>query len=215
MASRWRHIISMSMSPEILQIGAVLQPDWDERPLRVIAFDDREVMYDCWWPHKAGWGFASLRGTITYYRVPCELLLKGCTYLRTEPLTQLEFDVHRPDLPLRIATLDHVEWPAPARLEAFRTMLISLASSDSLPATKLYLCPFGPNGGTKAGVLVEPEDGHAFGVAELLSFAAAIQAPHLHGASLPRGVGLFRLGIQRRAPSYYLWGSQSRAEAQE
>lgn len=203
------------MSPETLQLGAVLQPDWDERPFRVIAFDDREVMYDCWWPHKAEWGFASLRGTIAYYRVPCELLLKRCTYLRTEPLTQIELDVHRPDLPLRIATFDQVEWPAPARLKAFRKMLLSLASRASLPATKLYLCPFGPNGGMKAGILVEPEDGHAFGVAELLSFAADIQAPLLRDTGLPRRVGLFRLGIQRRVPSYYLWGYQSRMDAQE
>ena len=203
------------MSPETLQIGAVLQPDWDERPFRVIAFDDRDVMYDCWWPHKAEWCFASLSGTIAYYRVPCELMLERCAYLRTEPLTQIELDVHRPDLPLRIATSAQVEWPDPSRLEAFRTTLPSLESRAPLPATKLYLCPFGPKGGVKAGVLVKPEDGHAFGVAELLSFAAAIQAPLLRGARLTRGVGLFRLGIQRRVPSYYLWGYQSRADAQE
>jgi hypothetical protein len=202
------------MSPEAIQIGAVFQPSFDERPIRLIAVDDREVMYDSWWPHRSAWGFASLPGTVSYYRMPRRVLLERCRYLRSEPLSPAELDVHRPDLPLRFGASPDLEWPDADQLEAFPGRIAaSFPSSLGLAATRLYLCPFGPKGRSKPGVLVEPDAPHAATIRGLLARAAAIQAPHLRDQRPTRGIGVYRLGLQRKVPSYYLWGSQSKADA--
>lgn len=86
-----------------LHAGAVFQREWDNRPIRIIAFDDEQVMYDCWWPHVPGWGIDSLNRTIAYYRLPLSLFLNKSRYLRTEEYTKAELSVLRPDLPFGFA----------------------------------------------------------------------------------------------------------------
>jgi hypothetical protein len=118
----------------------VLQPAFDERPIRVLTFDDREVMYDSWWPHKSAWGFTSLKGRVSYYRIPRRFLLERSSYIRTDPLSGAELGFHRPDLPLRFGTSADIEWPAVGDLETFiGSLLSSSPSPPHLPVTKLYL----------------------------------------------------------------------------
>jgi hypothetical protein len=204
------------MASQLLHVGSVLQPDWDERPIRVMAFDDHEVMYDSWWPHDSSWGFASLKGKFSYYRIPRGLLVERCRYLRDEPLSEDEVAAHRPELPLRLAISAELEWPFAPELPSFLSLISSLVSSAPLPTGKLYVSPFGPKGSSKKSILVEPDRGGAsFPVGELLARAAAIQAPLLTPERPTLGIGLFRLGIQNRIPSYYLWGSKGRADGQD
>ena len=77
-------------------------------------------------------------------------------------------------------------------------------------ATEVVLYPFGPNGGQSAGVRVKADNGIAFTTGELLSKAAAVQAPCIGDVMPTRGVGIYRSGLHRGIPSYYLWGSEGR-----
>ena len=52
-----------------IELGGVFQFNHDERPIRVIAFDDNVVMYDAWWSHMNSWGMAKLTGRFSYYRM--------------------------------------------------------------------------------------------------------------------------------------------------
>ena len=43
--------------------------------------------------------------------------------------------------------------------------------------------------------------------------ASELQFPHAGDVLLTEGVGIYRAGIKKRTPSYYIWGGRSRAEA--
>nr|WP_143028963.1 hypothetical protein [Massilia sp. PDC64] len=199
-----------------LHVGAVFQPQWDTRPLRVIAFDEETVMYDCWWPHIPGWGIESLNRHIAYYRVPTSLLLSKGEYLRTEEYTEVELSIHRPDLPFGFARFPNIEWPTvcPVSPDEFPNDSSTCASHQSsrlrLDAAKIYLQPFGPKGSSKSGVMIEAENPAGFTVREILWHAARLQSPFLREIKVTTGIGIYRSGIQRKLPSYYIWGSKSR-----
>jgi hypothetical protein len=57
------------------------------------------------------------------------------------------------------------------------------------------------------------DDGSAFTEAELLTKARILQAPFVGDIRLTEGVGIYRAGIKKRLPSYYIWGARSRADA--
>jgi hypothetical protein len=206
------------MNPSDLHVGAVFQLEWDSRPIRVIAFDDEQVMYDCWWPHVPGWGIDSLNRAISYLRLPLSLLLKKSTYLRTDEYTEAELCIHRPDLPFGFARFADLEWlsiPLAAENDfPGKTSFMAgvEVSNPLLHTAKLYLLPFGPKGSVKPGVLLESENPVGFTVDEVLWHAARLQAPHLREIRVTTGVGIYRLGIQRKLPSYYIWGAKSRME---
>ncbi len=202
----------MSDTSDDLHLGAVLQINWDARPIRIIALDDVEVFYDCWWPHDNVWGFGTTRGTCSYYRVPRKLLAERSKYVRTEIFTPSEESRHRPDLPLRLAALRDVDWPVEQAIAKFSEAISFLGANEPLRASKLVLCPFGPKGGSKKGIVVIPADGEAFSVPELLILGARIQAPNLRNTLPTSGIGLYRLGLQNGVPSFYLWGHRSQAE---
>jgi hypothetical protein len=201
-----------------LHIGAVFQTEWDSGPLRVIAFDEEVVMYDCWWPHIPGWGIDSLNRTISYYRLPTSLLLSKGKYLRTEAYTEAELSIHRPDLPLAFARFAGLEWPAecPATPEEFPNSSLACPDDQSiqtcLDAAKIYLEPFGPKGSCKPGVMIEAENRARFTVNEILWHAARLQSPFLREVKMTSGIGIYRSGIRRKLPSYYIWGSKSRMD---
>jgi hypothetical protein len=208
--------LERTMTLNDLHVGAVLQPQWDSRPLRVIAFDEETVMYDCWWPQIPGWGIDSLNRTLAYYRVPTSLLLRQSKHLRTEEYTEAEMAVLRPDLPFSFARFANFEWPtvSPATPEEFPNGSFSCIEDQSsqpcLDAAKIYLEPFGPKGGSKPGVMIEAENRAAFTVKEILWHAARLQSPFLRDTRVTTGVGIYRSGIRRKLPSYYVWGSKSR-----
>lgn len=209
------------MNSDELQVGAVFQREWDNSPIRIIAFDDEQVMYDCWWPHVPGWGIDSLNRTIAFYRLPRSLLLNKSRYLITEKYTKAELSVLRPDLPFGLARSVDLQWPSipPAAKEDFpgRTSFETPAGASKtlLDTPKLYLLPFGPKGSAKPGVVLQSENPSGFTIDEVLLHAARLQAPHLREIKITTGVGIYRSGIQRKLPSYYIWGGKSRMEGLE
>jgi hypothetical protein len=191
------------MDASTIELGAVFRFPHDDRPNRVLLSDGDVVMYDVWWPHLDGWGLADLatvkRKRIAYYVTTVDTLVEKATRLRSDPLTDDERALHRPDLPfaaLQDAALTWSSDPAGSRSE--------------LSAPRVYLSPFGPGGGTKAGRRVDADNGSAFSAEELWHKAQAVQAPHLGGEPPVAGVGIYRSGLQRGLPEFYLWGSVSR-----
>jgi hypothetical protein len=128
-------------------------------------------------------------------------LLDRATYLRSAPLSADETAVHRPDLPFVAARDPAVSWADGAeKITAARSRLM---------ASAIYLLPFGPGGGTKAGVRVTADNGSSFPPEELFGKARAVQARHLGNAVPVAGVGIYRSGLQRGLPAFYLWGAVS------
>lgn len=197
------------MSRTCFALGDVFDADWCADLIRVVAFDQSVVMYDVWWPQRNNWGTARLLGTCSYYRLTRQYFEAHAMYVRSEPLSELEAIVHRPDLPFSFAQRASLSWydDWPVALDGER-------EDRGLNAPVIYLMPFGPRDSAKLSVQVVASNGHFFTEHELLRAARAIQQPHLRDARLTDGVGLHRSGFQKRIPSYYIWGAKSRLEAE-
>jgi hypothetical protein len=190
-----------------IETGAVFRFPHDERPNRVLIHHGDVVMYDAWWPHLDGWGLqdlkAIMRQRITYYVATVSTVLEKATYLWSEPLSADERAVHRPDLPFTALQNQATTWSDPPDR-------LGEQAAAELKASGLYLFPFGPGGGTKAGIRVTADDGSSFSADELIRKAQTVQARHLTDAAPVAGVGIYRSGLQRGLPAYYLWGAESR-----
>lgn len=174
--------------------------------MRVVAFDDAEVMYDVWWPHREAWGMARLLGDFTYCRLPRRYVEASARYVRTDSLSEKELQVHRPDLPFAVARRDEVSWYEQSwREHVFETAPV-------LAVSTIYLAPFGPRDSAKPAVLLTADNGEGFTESELLTKAKMLQDPFVGNVRLTEGVGIYRAGIKKRVPSYYLWGARSRAD---
>lgn len=206
------------MTAAKIEVGDVYQPNWHPRPIRVIAHDEHEVLYDSWWPKPGAWGFALARGAISYYRIPVRLLADRAERLGSELLTPDEWKRHRPDLSLRLCRSAAYNWSSD-RHDDMKSFAALVARVDPclpqarvetvLPIPSVVLLPFGPKGGHKKGVMVEAADPVGFTSLELLRAAHNLQSEHVR--SWTQGVGLYRDGLQKGIPSYYIWGWRDKA----
>jgi hypothetical protein len=194
------------MSISTITLGSVFQGDWSQDPVRVIAFDAHVVMYDTWWSHRGAWGMSKLLGNYSYYRLQRSYFEEHVSFLRADPLSEKEALVHRPDLPFAFGVRQSLSW-----YEMWPNS-VSEENEVTLDAPAIYLAPFGPRDSSKPAVLVQATNGLSFSQAELLVAAKSIQEPHIRDLRLTSGVGIYRSGIQKRLPSYYLWGSKSRLD---
>ena len=195
------------MDASNIEPGAVFRFPHDDRPNRVLLHHDDVVMYDGWLPHRDGWGLADLeaikRQRIVYYVTTVSTLQEKATYLRVDPLSADERAVHRPDLPFAALQDTAITWFVGSHRAAVR-------ARSGLDASPIYLLPFGPGGGTKTGLRIVADNGSSFSVDELFRKAQAAQSRHLGDAMPVAGVGIYRSGLQRGLPAFYLWGSVSR-----
>lgn len=146
------------------------------------------------------------RKRISYYVTTVSTLLEKATLLRSDPLSTDERTVHRSDLPFVVAQDMAITWASNA---------VGLGETRSnLKASAIYLLPFGPGGGTKSGVRVAADNGSSFSAEELFGKAQAVQTQHLGDPILVTGVGIYRSGLQRGLPAFYLWGAVSRVHEQ-
>jgi hypothetical protein len=134
-----------------IEPGAVFRFQRDDRRNRVLLHDGDVVMYDVWWAHLGGWGLADLdaikRRRINYYVTTVSTVLEKATYLRSNPLSVGERAVHRPDLPFAAVQDAAISWSSDI------TGRLTQARSE-LNTSRIYLFPFGPRGGAKAGVRI-------------------------------------------------------------
>jgi hypothetical protein len=175
-------------------------------------------MYDAWWPHLDNWGLANLsevkKWRVNYYVVTASTLVEKATFVRSEPLTRAENSLHRPDLPFAAVQCQVLSWPAEASrsVEAAARGWRSAGcpEAEALAASEVYLQPFGSGGGERTGIRVNADNGTSFSGDELVWKASVLQAPFVRARVPAHGVGIYRSGLNRGIPAYYLWGSQSR-----
>jgi len=205
-----------SVDASWITVGAVFRLPHDERPNRIVVHDDGVVMYDCWLPHRSAWSMADLseirRQTITYYIITASGLSAKADHLRDEPLTADEEALHRPDLPFGAVRRHGLSWPSgKGGMTTFAADFP--VDTVAVDAPEIYLSPFGPKGGSQRHVRIGADDRIRFTAGELIREAAHVQAPHLGPDTIVEGVGIYRSGLHRGRPSFYLWGAMSRFES--
>jgi hypothetical protein len=191
-----------------LIVGGVYKLKWMDNPCRLISFNSFQVFYDEWRPHVNSWGFTSLKSKYYYSRTPAEFFMEGCKLLRTEPLTENEVKVHRPDLDMWIARSKNLWWPKHPYSsliqcqEFLKKNSIAFSGESALDIPEIFLYPFGPKGGHKKGVRIGADNGRYFSGMELFFKAQKIQSEYIKSET--PGIGIFRTGIEKGLPSFYI-----------
>jgi hypothetical protein len=196
------------MTGNTLELGAVYKTDETGFLSRVIAFDVKMTLCDFWMTAESAWSLQNSQlKTSAYTAMDSQRLLKQGAYIRTEALTDDEYRLHRPDLPLAFAQFEQFSW-----YEILPTAEVAKEKIPLLEIPEIYLLPYGPKLSVKPFVLVKAKNGKSFTTAELLDLAWHVQKPHLRETRITNGVGLYRSGLRHRTPSYYIWGSTSLLE---
>lgn len=196
----------------LLSPGNVFASDLAVDPVRIIACDGLTVFYEAWWSHEKDWSYkCNLNGRVIYYRSSVQNFLRGASYFRNDPLSQEELNVHRPDLPLYLCRNGQMSWttvtyPTTDQFEEEnRPALQQIISFNGLQAEKIILVPSGPKGALKKGTIIEAKNGMGFTCVELLWNAQNIQANYSPHQITP-GIGIYRLGYQKRLPTFCTGG---------
>ncbi len=200
------------MNTQHIVLGGVYESPSTPYEMRVVAFDDDVVMYDVWWPHKQAWGMSKIGGSFSYYRLERAYFEEHSRLLRHEQLTELELLVHRPDLPFAFGQRATLSWYSRLSENDLLASEQPTGKPRLLEAPSIFISPFGPRDSSKPPVLVNAANGRCFSELELLLAAHQIQQPFLGEAVLTSGVGIYRSGIKKRLPTFYLWGARSRLE---
>ena len=197
-----------------INLGDVLKENDEDSIIRVIGIDEYEVFYDVWWEHSQTWGLEKSRSAI-FYRLSLDLCLESYSFVRNEPLNQKELLKLSPNLPHRTANLLDWHWNQTEfkTLEEFQAKLGQCANKlkfqEHVKVSKIAIIPLGANGGHKPKVFLTPDNGESFTPIELLWKAHNIQS--MYKTNIELGVGIYRLGISNKVPSYYLGGKGDKA----
>ncbi len=202
-----RHIyklcIILEMTTDKLKIGEIYRTEWDERPFRVIGYDDIEVFYDCLWPHDNSWTFSgNFKKKCYFYRTSAPLFIAKSKPIDYSPITEEEQKTFRPDLPIRVCRSKEYNWNnfnVPT-FEVFNKQAKNL--TDIIQTDKLVLIPYGNKGGLKKGTIVNADNSKFFVASELIWKAKELQ--EAVNNQISNGIGIYRLGFEKGLPSYYI-----------
>lgn len=191
------------MTTDKLKIGEIYITEWDERPFRVLGYDDIEVFYDCLWPHDNSWTFSgNLKKKCYFYRTWTSLFINKSKPIDFLPITEEEKKVFRPDLPIRVCRSKKYSWNN-FNVSTFDEFLKQAENfSDTIQTDKLVLIPYGNKGGLKKGTIVTAFNSKYFEASELIWKAKELQ--ETVNNQISNGIGIYRLGFEKGLPSYYI-----------
>lgn len=197
------------MTTDKLKLGEIYKTEWDERPYRVIGFDEVEVFYDCLLPHNNSWTFSgNFKKKCYFYRTSTPLFIAKSTLIDSTPLTIEEQKTFRPDLPIRIAKTKEFNWNEFEMgnynkfIEQTKKLSDKSILDQKIPTDKIVLIPFDNNGRLKKGTIVTSDNPNYFTCAELIWKAKELQESVNNQIS--KGIGLYRIGFEYGLPSYYI-----------
>ena len=197
------------MHQDKLKIGGVYKTSWSDSPYRVIGLDDIEIFYDRLWPHNNSWTFSGhFKRKCYFYRTSAALFLQQSQFIEDMPLTEEEQLSFRPDLPIRLVRTKELSWNNFSE-QGFREFRLEITKykdksflDQKLPTGSIVLIPYGNNGGKKRGTIVVADNQEYFDVIELIWKAKMLQEAVNNKTS--NGIGLYRIGFEKRLPSYYI-----------
>ncbi len=181
-----------------MKLGEIYKANWDGTIMRVIGFDEFEVFYDGYWEHDNSWTIASnLKKKCFFYRTSRNVFSEKAQLIDFKELAKEEYDILRPDLIIRTCRIENASWSnCNFKLEGFDLKM------KAIKTEKIWLYPFGPKGGFKKGELINAKNNKEFTISELLESAKRIQDAVNPNQS--KGIGIYRTGIQKQIPSYYI-----------
>jgi hypothetical protein len=177
-----------------------------KRIVRILCTDDFEYYYeplgadDVWWSKR-------FHSTFNFLIWPIHHEFTTYEFQYLMPFTDLEQQVLRPDLPMRMARIKELSWNQnilhnQVELSEFLRKTNGAILEEIMDAGSIMLWPFPKKGAPKPAKIISADNGKYFTAVELLVKANAIRAEVNDSASV--GVGIFRSGIKSKLPSYYI-----------
>lgn len=192
----------------MLKLGGIYKIKWDERPFRVIGFDEIEVFYDVQFFEDI-WSFSgNFKQKCYFYRTFAYSFISNSKAIGFEPLNEQEHNIYRPDLPLRVCRSKEINWNKMDILtfdDIFNTIeKLSDKSfcNDKIQTNKIVLIPHGNKGGLKKGTIIHSNNEKYFEASELIWKAKELQ--EAVNKQISKGIGIYRLGYEKGLPSYYI-----------
>lgn len=168
--------------------------------------DEHQVFYDAFWPHNNSWTFAAnLEKPCFFYTAKRSIFEQRSIFRQKLDLTETEMQYFRPGLPIRLCRYNNVSW------ESDETPI--LKDGFVLQADKIYLRPFGKNGTFKKAFLIHAGNPQGFTERELISHAQQLQQQT--GYAISKGMGIYRLGLEKGLPLYYIGSYIDNAQIME
>lgn len=192
-------------------LGGVYKYELSKKLIRVVLFDKFSVHYEVWWDFVNDWSCRNnLNAKIVYYSLSVKHFETMTTFVKLEPLNELELSVHRPDLPLSVFESPLLDWKEESisSIRYLETELIlkgiSLQKDFVFKADEIYIVPFGPKGGVKKRVKIKNNEPLKFGQIEFLFTVINIQSQYTANFK-GRGIKFYRAGIYKKIPVFNLY----------
>ena len=177
--------------------GGIYSTNWDERPIRVLAFDDYELFYDCYLPELKNWSRSGNIRTFDFYKISSEYFLANSKQIGILELSEQEHLKFKLNFPFRFCRIKEFNF------SDFETTVNNLQNYkfendfDMIFNNKIILSPRTKKGAFMKGEIIEVKN-----IKELLTKAKELQemARNLDF----NGIGFFRSGVINKLPSYYI-----------
>jgi hypothetical protein len=180
-----------------MNLGDVFITEWDNSTVKVIGLDEFQVFYDAYTPHDNKWIFSeNFNKTCYFYTAERIAFEQKSLFKGNEPLTDRELHYFQPELPFRLGRYSSISWDMDVEGSLNNT------NEPVLKANKIFLRPFGKNGTFKKASLLTSVNSEGFYEEELILSAQQLQMDTGNAAS--NGIGIFRLGIEKGLPLYYI-----------
>ena len=181
--------------------------------IRVLAFDSVRVFFEKLDSFTEQWGVSSnLRLKYIFYGMASRKISSpSVKYVRFEKYSDLQLNIIRPDLPIGFARDPSLSWSELIESDDMETLLnsSSINTEEIFHCDEFYLHPEGPKGGFRKGERIVVDAG-GITYLELIRKAANIQRQVFPYES--KGIGIYRMGLQSKKPTFYIGDYFSRAE---
>jgi hypothetical protein len=170
---------------------------------RIICYDEFEILSMDGAANALG--IENIRAYTTFYRAPNNSSNLSYEFQYPFPLSAIEKQIYRPDLPLTLANVANLSWHHSCladeqSLSDFFHHEKPEFLQQIINAPSIMLEQFGKEVGWMAADTIKADNGKYFTVAEVLVKANAITK--LFTKKPSHGLGIFRLGFKERLPCY-------------
>ncbi|MGY6647409.1 hypothetical protein [Wenyingzhuangia sp. IMCC45574] len=187
-----------------LIVGGIYELNWGAKIVRVISFDDYEVLYDIYWTHSKMWAFSSnITKKCYFHRLSTASFLSKSNRIDYLKLTDVEKKSFNPYVSIRACRVNNLSWDNKALSNpSYIAKRFNIGQMEGIDASKIWIYPFKCNNSFSCAKLIHADNQRSFSGVELLTKAYAIQ--NAVNPIKTEGIGIYRIGIQDGIPSYYI-----------
>jgi hypothetical protein len=183
-----------------MEVGTIFEFADQPGQYKLLAFDQVEFLFEPKNKATGNWFFSDFSKEGNYIRMPTPYVLKHGMQVGKATITDEEWHIHRPDLPLRLCRLKQIDWDT----ISIDGLLNTECDCPALQAKSIYLLPTTKNKRMPKGYILASTINNIIDPKALLTECLRLQEGVYRWVG-NEGFGIFRRGFHKSAPSYYIW----------